>query len=113
MRAVVKLVDEKGEMGAVNGDIKELELKGNMGLEAVLAEILERYLVVRVGVVSARFVTHKHAKSWLLHSFKLNRVRDTERMESVKYSGKLYQGNGPPTEIEEKKVEETETRLGT
>jgi len=106
---IEKMVDEKGEMGAVNADIREMKMEGGKNVEEVLEKLLEEYLVVRVGVVVVRYVAYKHAKNWLLHSFKINRVRDVEKMDSLKFSGKLYQGNsGPSTPEEENVLEESD-----
>merc|ERR1719186_1688335 len=73
-----------------------MEMEGGKGVEEVLEKALEKNLVIVAGVVKVRYVAYRHAKNWLLHSIKLNRVRDLERMESVKFSGKLYQGNEGP-----------------
>ena len=42
-------------------------------LETIIKASLKHFLVIEVGVVTPRFVTHAHSKEWLLHSFKLNR----------------------------------------
>ena len=42
-------------------------------LETIIKTSLNHFLVIEVGVVTPRFVTHAHSKEWLLHSFKLNR----------------------------------------
>jgi hypothetical protein len=41
----------------------------------------------------------------LIHSYKLNRVRDLEKMQKVQFAGKLYQGHGPKEKEEEKEPE--------
>merc|ERR1719187_1419196 len=100
-------------MGVERGDVRLLRLEERKKHEALMRELIEKYLIVRAGVVGGRFVSWKHAKNWLLHSFKLNRTRDTEKMESVKFAGKLYQGNGSaeaPQKTGEKNDESNDTQ---
>ena len=96
-------VDSFGFKGADKKQVSGFQMLGVkvLPLERILEASLKHFLLIEVGVVSTRFVSHAHSKEWLLHSFKLNRA--SEAVESVKYSGKLYQGHGP---LEEKMEEE-------
>jgi len=44
-------------------------------LESHLKEMIEEYLIIKTGVVSVKFIAAMHAKPWILHSFKMLRVR--------------------------------------
>ena len=41
------------------------------------------------------WVCHKYCRDWLIHTYRVNRVKTGEKLESAKFSGKLYQGHGP------------------
>ena len=53
-------IKSKGVLGAKIQDIQDLPM---------LEQLLEQQFVLRVGIVTTRFVTAKNAKSWLLHSY--------------------------------------------
>ena len=39
----------------------------------LLQAALDHFLVLEVGVVEQKFVSHGHSRDWLLHSFKMTR----------------------------------------
>ena len=56
-----------------------------------------RLNLLYANAVWARYVSHRFWRDWLLHSYKLNRVRDTERLgQDRSLYGRLYAGHGPP-----------------
>ena len=67
---------------------------------------MKHFLVIEVGVVTPRFVTHAHSKEWLLHSFKMKKT--SEEVGSVKFAGKLYQGHSSLPSPEEQELNSTE-----
>ena len=80
-------------------------------IEVILKFALRHYLILGVGIVTQRFVSHKNGREWLLHSFKM--TRSSEEVGSVKFSGKLYQGHGPlPQAKEDNKEDEKEEDQG-
>ena len=58
-----------------------------------------------------RFVVHEHCRDWLIHSYKLNRVRDIDGMQKLKHAGKLYQGHGPKEQPEGEAKEDKEEEV--
>eukprot|EP00088_Acartia_fossae_P059548 TRINITY_DN7079_c0_g1_i12.p1 TRINITY_DN7079_c0_g1~~TRINITY_DN7079_c0_g1_i12.p1 ORF type:complete len:315 (-),score=51.66 TRINITY_DN7079_c0_g1_i12:586-1470(-) len=85
-------------MGIAKEELSKTDL---MPRETVIEciKILEKLkLIIPVGILQQRWVAHAHCRDWLIHACKLNRVRDTEKMESLK--GRLYQGHGPSEETE-------------
>ena len=87
-------IDSFGLKGATKADIRQFKTCGENGLpvERILLQALANFLVIEVGIVSQRFVSHKHSSEWLLHSFKMKKT--SEEVGSVKFAGKLYQGHG-------------------
>ena len=105
LEAFMNLIDEKKELGITIQELRESHLLDKDKIKKLLQFTLEKCLVLDVGIVKTRFVSHKFCKSWLIHSYKLNRVRDLEKMQKVQFAGKLYQGHGPKEKEEEKEPE--------
>ena len=101
MRHLCQLIEESKELGLSKADLRRLACSRTAdGLSRpkvveALELAIQHCLVLAVGTLQIRFVVHKHSRDWLIHSYKLNRVRDHEKMEKLKHSGKLYVGNGP------------------
>ena len=95
LNAFIALLEEKKDFGVTKLELRESKVMEKYKIKKLLQFTLEKCLVLEVGIVETRFVSHKYSNSWLLHSYKLNRVRDLEKMQKVQYAGKLYQGHGP------------------
>ena len=105
-------IDGCGVLGATKKQVKSFKLTGIkvLPVETILKFALKHYLVLEVGIVSQRFVSHKHSREWLLHSFKMTRA--SEEVGSLKFSGKLYQGHGPLPENKNDQVNNDESGGG-
>lgn len=102
LRTLVSLVEAGRELGITKAGLREAGGIPRDRLVRSLTAALEKCLVLEVGILEPRFVSHRYSRDWLIHSYKLNRVRDLEKMQNMKQAGKLYQGHGPrePEKVE-------------
>nr|XP_034186691.1 general transcription factor 3C polypeptide 1 [Osmia lignaria] len=86
---VYKFVRDKKEIGA---SIKELidEFESSLGedLRRITVLLTEHRLFLRAGVTTVRFVHHRHADAWLIHSYKIYRLEKESLMPIPK--GTVY-----------------------
>jgi len=100
VRLLCQLIDNSKELGLSKTGLRDASATMRRGEVVEALELaLQHHLVLQVGIVEARFVGHKYSRDWLIHSYKLNRVRDVDKMQKMKYAGKLYQGHGPHQEV--------------
>jgi len=113
LKNLIDFIDSCGVIGATKQQVRDFKLTGVkvLPIEVILKFALRHYLILGVGIVTQRFVSHKNGREWLLHSFKM--TRSSEEVGSVKFSGKLYQGHGPlPQSKEDGKEDEKEVDQG-
>lgn len=91
---LVTFIGSFGFQGATKADVKQFKPCGVkvLTVETLLVQAITHFLIIEVGIVSQRFVSHQHSSEWLLHSFKMKKI--SEEVGSVKFAGKLYQGHG-------------------
>ncbi len=70
----------KQELGATGPQLRELRLPR---AEDHLAALLAGQAVLRTGVVGTRYVASVFGLPWLLHSFRMTRVRDRDRAPTL------------------------------
>jgi hypothetical protein len=87
---IIQLIEKKEEMGIFVSDLPyEVGiLQSSCSLERHMNLLTESKLVLRVGVVAARFVSFEHINPWLVQSFRLTR-EGKEKLEPFK-TANLY-----------------------
>ena len=69
-------IEKTKEFGLSGDDIRRLVPNvDDSVLESHLRAMIEEYLIIKTGVVSVKFIAAMHSKPWILHSFKMLRVR--------------------------------------
>ncbi|XP_076473341.1 general transcription factor 3C polypeptide 1 isoform X2 [Bombus vancouverensis nearcticus] len=75
MEAIFKFVCDKKELGAT---IQELidEFEDTLGenLYQIVSFLTNNHLFLRSGVTTVRYIHHRYADSWLIHSYKISRL---------------------------------------
>ncbi|XP_076161731.1 general transcription factor 3C polypeptide 1 isoform X2 [Ptiloglossa arizonensis] len=75
MDAVYKFVRDKKELGAsVQELIDKFEKAMGEDLHRIASLLTEHRLFLRSGVTTVRYIHHRHADSWLIHSYKIYRL---------------------------------------
>lgn len=79
---ILHLIDSKKELGVLVSDLPQLvgELQSSCSLEHHMNFLTGCRIVLRVGVVAARFVSFDHVHPWLTQSFRLTR-KGKEKLE--------------------------------
>ena len=115
LEGLCAFIESFGFHGATKEEIKQFRPSGVkvLPVERILQQALTHFLVIEVGIVSQRFVSHQHSTEWLLHSFKMKKT--SEEVGSVKFAGKLYQGHTglPPAEAADQNTEDVQPQTST
>ncbi|XP_076662843.1 general transcription factor 3C polypeptide 1 isoform X1 [Andrena cerasifolii] len=107
IEAVYKFVRDKKELGA---SIQELmnKFQSNLGedLYRITSFLTENRLFLRSGVMTVRYIHHRHADSWLIRSYKIYRL-EKESLAPMP-QGTVYDVTEPEIIITEDDVNMTE-----
>ncbi|XP_064607189.1 general transcription factor 3C polypeptide 1-like [Liolophura sinensis] len=79
-------IEEAGSLGIQKRDILMLNSFSTLEypeFQKIMENLMALHLVLRVGVVSHRYVSHKHAAPWLLHGHKDTRGRSKPTVEHI------------------------------
>ena len=83
-------IEDKKEMGASSEMIKDLKLSASkMTVDQYVKILLEESLILKTGVVTARFVSNSFSSPWLLHSFRKTLNPKTEAQKEQSSSKEL------------------------
>jgi len=93
-RQVLHLVEADRELGVEKDVLRDTVTMRRQQLIDTLCFLTERKIIIPVGIKNQRYVSHKYCRDWLIHTYKINRGGQ-EKISTSKFSGKLYQGNGP------------------
>lgn len=110
-RRIYNAVAEAREKGVSGQTLLEVEIgsgDGGASRDDVVRDLLDSRLIIRTGIVCARFVAAAFASPWLLHSFRMTRIKDREKAESVKEDAAVAEAAG---KIDWSKVEEVDLLL--
>ncbi|OAD53659.1 General transcription factor 3C polypeptide 1 [Eufriesea mexicana] len=96
MEAVYRFVRDKKELGV---SIKELidEFEDTLGedLYRIVSFLADNYIFLRSGVTTVRYIHHRHADAWLIHSYKICRLEKESLIPIPK--GTVYVMNSKDT----------------
>ncbi|XP_025073362.1 LOW QUALITY PROTEIN: general transcription factor 3C polypeptide 1 [Pogonomyrmex barbatus] len=86
--AVYEFVQEKKEIGACPQELLDrfFEEQG-VDLYKIVSFLIDNHIFVRSGVIKPRFIHHRFADSWLIHSYKIYRL---EQEAAVPFRDSIY-----------------------
>jgi len=111
--AMLEIVEKGQVMGVTRSEMLALIPNIIATRNEVISTIqflVQTKLIIPVGILDISWVCHKYCRDWLIHTYRVNRVKTGEKLESAKFSGKLYQGHGPSREEEEAEPVEDESK---
>ena len=78
LREVYDVVCEGKELGASGRRLRELDDPNSGRVSAAVLRLMDAFHVIKAGVSTTTFVGRPFASPWLLHSFRMSRVRMRE-----------------------------------
>ncbi len=98
-RKVLDFISQSRDKGVTGRELKGMRANG---VEQRLRELMSTGAVIRTGIVSSKFIASSMATPWMLTSFRLTRVRDREKMETMRKGPAVttlcMDGDGEPRE---------------
>jgi len=102
---ILEIIDKEQNIGVTRDDLLKLDSISRKESISCLQFLVCNKLIIAVGIVDTRWVSHKYCRDWLIHTYKVSRTKFVEKQESLKFTGKLYHTGQETREEESKETE--------